>query len=218
MTDVEYMIARTSWLEDMDGLSESERGRLFTALLEYAASGEKKEPRGTERVLFHKLSKDVDDLARIYIYNSKDLISQEGINNSINLVANVLRQGSNTYRNGMNSSNLKSYIEESFERFFSAYPEHHRVNRKKCLDLWWKIKPDEELLKKMLDSIEAWKQSKQWQTGYVPNPDKWLSQEKWNDATPPPYVKPGHYSGERTIKAEDMSGMIVDLDKWSKEE
>jgi hypothetical protein len=86
------------------------------------------------------------------------------------------------------------------------------------LDLWWKIKPNEELLKKMLDSIEAWKQSKQWQTGYVPNPDRWLKEEKWNDATPPPFVKPGHYAGERVAKMDDIQDMIVDLDHFEEDD
>ena len=54
---MEYLIAHTSWLDEMLGLCDSERGRLFTALLQYAASGEMQEPRGSERILYHKLIK-----------------------------------------------------------------------------------------------------------------------------------------------------------------
>ena len=95
----QYMIACTSWLEDMASLSASERGRLFTALLK-EARGEMEEPRGTERLLFHKFVQDAHDAQ--YILNvSKDNLSQ------------VSKEHSN---------NLSSSIEDLFERFWSAWP------------------------------------------------------------------------------------------------
>ena len=69
---MEYLIAHTSWLDEMLGLCDSERGRLFTALLQYAASGEMQEPRGSERILYHKLIKCIDQDIKRDIYTIVD--------------------------------------------------------------------------------------------------------------------------------------------------
>lgn len=201
---VEYMIVRTSLLKDMDGLSESERGRLFTALLEYAASGEKKEPRGTERVLFRAIAdsivqdseKSVKDESPIYIYSSKDLRSQKDFKND--------------------SSKLRCSIEETFDRFWNSYPVH--TDMKSCKELWTELNPDEELVEKILSSIERQKESRQWRTGYIPNPSKWLKRELWNDELrpDPEAIKRKSRLGyeDTPIPQESFDAMTVNLDEW----
>jgi hypothetical protein len=111
---------------------------------------------------------------------------------------------------------LSSYTESSFERFWDTYPSKYRVNRKRCFELWKKIKPDDALVDKMLDSIEAWKKSRQWQQGYVPNPDTWLRGEKWNDAKPDPWTDPKkkHFANEREPMSDDeFNALVVNLDE-----
>ena len=192
-----HLIASVSWIERMESLSDSERGRLFVSLLKYAATGEKEEPRGSERVLFDQFCKDFDD-AYIYIYKPKNNLSQEGIKGT---------------------TNLRSSSEDTFERFWNAWPKNRQVNRKRCTDLWRKIKPDAELVDRMIEKVEAWKKSRQWQTGYIPNPDKWLADERWNDATPDPWKDPrrntmGHYKDERPpISEEEFDAMTVNLEE-----
>lgn len=194
----EHLFACVSWLADMESLSDSERGRLFTALLKYAATGAKEEPRGSERVLFHKFCADAHDAQYIYI-NTKNTQSQ--VSDS-------------------STSNLSSYTESSFESFWNAWPSKYKVNRKRCFELWQKIKPDEALVDKMLCSIEAWKKGRQWQQGYVPNPDTWLRNEKWNDADPEPWKDQrrntmGHYANERPllISEEEFEKLAVNFDE-----
>lgn len=190
----DYLIARVSWLDEMSSLCDSERGRLFTALLKYAASGEMEEPRGSERVLFHKFCADAHDAQYIYISN--------------NNLSKVSTKG---------TSNLSSCTDGTFERFWDAWPSKYKVNRKRCVELWKKINPDDALVDKMISSIEAWKKGRQWQQGYVPNPDTWLRNEKWNDADPEPWKDPKRqYAGERApgewLKDKDFDEMLVDLD------
>ena len=186
----EYMIARTSWLADMECLSDSERGRLFTALLTYAASGEKQEPRGTERVLFYKMANEIDvnaiEMSNIYINKHNNFTSQES----------------------------KENVNNRFSKFWDSYPV--KVSKKKAEAIFNKLNPDDKTIDLMLHSIDVWKQSRQWQEGYIPHPDTWLRGERWNDEppkTPQAQVKRNARAGyaNRTVTMEDLKDIIVDL-------
>jgi hypothetical protein len=176
----------TQLLGLMDGLCETEQGRLAVAVLNYIATGEMKEPRGTERAFFRKACEIVDaHLHNIYINNSKDSLSQETNRNSSNLT--------------------------SFDIFWDRYPS--KVNKKRCAELWKKLKPDDALVQKMLESIDAWKRTRQWKEGYVPNPDTWLRGEKWNDEIPcsaKPRNEALNYE-QTEIKQQDFDAMVVNL-------
>ncbi len=168
----------------MDGLCETEQGRLAVAVLRYIATGEMKEPRGTERAFFTKACEMCDvQMRNIYINNSKDSLFQSM---------------------GRISSNL-------FDTFWNAYPV--KVNKKRCIELWKKINPDEALLQKMLDSIEAWKQSRRWREGFIKDPDTWLRNECWNDVVPDEAKQknPALSYKQRPISQADIDAMTVDL-------
>ena len=49
-----------SYLESMELLSDAERGRLFTALLEYSMTGIKPELRGNEKYVFPSMRCQID--------------------------------------------------------------------------------------------------------------------------------------------------------------
>ena len=73
-------------------------------------------------------------------------------------------------------------FDERFEKFWSAYPK--KVGKKAAQKAFIKIKPNEELLEKMLKAIETQKRSEQWQKEngqYIPNASTWLNGERWND-------------------------------------
>ena len=57
---MEYFLAYHSYLESMEPLSDAERGRLFTALLEYSRTGIAPELRGGERYTFAALKGNID--------------------------------------------------------------------------------------------------------------------------------------------------------------
>ena len=66
---MEYFLAYHSYLEAVEPLSDAERGRLFTALLEYSSTGIAPELRGGERYTFATLKGNIDrDAAK---YNAK---------------------------------------------------------------------------------------------------------------------------------------------------
>ena len=80
------------------------------------------------------------------------------------------------------------------------------------------MKPSDALVDTMIESINAWKRSRQWKQGYVPNPDTWLRGEKWNDATPDPWdgdkkQNPALRYEQKPIPHEDFDQMVVNLDE-----
>jgi hypothetical protein len=76
--------------------------------------------------------------------------------------------------------------ETQFETFWSAYP---RKEGKGAARSWWaKKKPASDLVDQMLVSVEGWKRSLQWQRDngqYIPHPNTWLNQSRWEDEIPP---------------------------------
>ena len=49
-----------SYLKSMDPLNDAERGRLFTACLEYSMTGEAPDLRGNERFVFPVMKERID--------------------------------------------------------------------------------------------------------------------------------------------------------------
>lgn len=70
--------------------------------------------------------------------------------------------------------------DDNFETFYQAYPRKiGKVNVEKWFN---KNKPDEELMNKILTSLEEHKKLKQWQDKqFIPYPATWLNQKRWED-------------------------------------
>lgn len=70
----------------------------------------------------------------------------------------------------------------SFESFWNAYPR--KVGKKAAETAFKKIKPSQKLITRMIETVEAFKKSKQWldENGrFIPNPATWLNQGRWDD-------------------------------------
>lgn len=74
----------------------------------------------------------------------------------------------------------ESNYDDNFETFYKAYP---RKIGKVNVEKWFKKnKPDEELMNKILTSLEEHKKLKQWQDKqFIPYPATWLNQKRWED-------------------------------------
>lgn len=74
----------------------------------------------------------------------------------------------------------ESNYDDNFETFYKAYP---RKIGKANVEKWFKKnKPDEELMNKILTSLEEHKKLKQWQDKqFIPYPATWLNQKRWED-------------------------------------
>lgn len=73
-------------------------------------------------------------------------------------------------------------IEELFLKFWKAYPK--KVGKQDALKSFKKIKPNQELVDKMISVINDAKDTEQWTKNggqYIPNPSTWLNQGRWED-------------------------------------
>ncbi len=69
---------------------------------------------------------------------------------------------------------------DAFDTFWKAYPK--KVGKEKCFNWFKSHKVDSDLLKKMLNKIEEYKNTKQWSNPqYIPHPYTWLNQGRWDD-------------------------------------
>lgn len=63
---MKYLKVFTDFVENMSDLGDAERGRLFTAMLEYAETGEEPALRGNERFLWATAKKNIDNQRKSY--------------------------------------------------------------------------------------------------------------------------------------------------------
>lgn len=86
---------------------------------------------------------------------------------------------------------------ERFAQFWSAYPR--KVGKGAAERAWKTLKVDDDLLKTILDAIEAQKKGRQWTSNngqYIPHPTTWLNQKRWLDEVDSGVGRDGH---QRTL-------------------
>lgn len=72
-----------------------------------------------------------------------------------------------------------------FMDFWAEYPS--KTARKKALEKWHAIAPDESLRRQIMHALRLDKKSHQWMKeggAYVPHASTWLNQERWKDERP----------------------------------
>jgi uncharacterized protein YdaU (DUF1376 family) len=74
-------------------------------------------------------------------------------------------------------TNNQEYIDR-FDIFWKQYPR--KVARPNAIKAWLKIKPDDVVLKKMLDAINQ-QQLPSKEIQFVPHPATWLNAKRWED-------------------------------------
>lgn len=202
----QFTVRVSRWLLATQSLAPAERGRLLTALLRYAAEQEPQNLCGREKSVFEEIAKDIDrerlcENAQILCKNAH--IEKENINS---LSDSPSEEGIK------NTTELTS--EDMFEIFWKRY--NVKVNKKRCVILWRKIKPDYKLLQTMLNAIAAWEHSSRWRNGYKPDPDTWLRNERWNDEVPEALKERKDRYGfgayeQSPVRMEDLKDITVDF-------
>ena len=72
----------------------------------------------------------------------------------------------------------------AFEMFWKAYPK--KVGKAACEKEWTRRCYTSEEADEMVKALERQKRTDQWKRGYIPNPLKWLKEERWNDTEAQP--------------------------------
>jgi hypothetical protein len=86
---------------------------------------------------------------------------------------------SDTNNNGNKGKNTYTV---GFDQFWTEYPK--KVSKQDAVKAWQKIKPDSDMLAKILQSLAVQKKSANWlkENGqYVPNAATWLNGKRWED-------------------------------------
>ena len=77
---------------------------------------------------------------------------------------------------------LTPELEDSFKRFWDAYPPERRKDKQKARQRWGQLNPDVELVEKILSSIQTLMTTDDWQRGVIPLPSTFLNNRRWEDA------------------------------------
>ena len=181
------------FLDDLDALEplcEEERGRLFTALLQYGKTGELAELSGNEKFLFPMFKGRIDRFYKSY---------QETCERNKNNIKKRYTKSTTVYGGSERTRSLPSEEEEeeeteskseaksnpntsrasAFDAFWSAYPK--KTGKEAARKSFARAKAD---IGTMLSALEVQKQSEQWTKNngqFIPNPTTWLNQGRWED-------------------------------------
>ena len=170
--NLSYIEIPTHYLESLAPLSDSEKGRLFTALLEYASTGEAPQLPGNERFVFPMMRGDVDE-QRFDADDAHQNSSQQ-----------EREREERKERSKEKKEEKEKELSIKFDRFWQAYPR--KVCKKAAFEKFRAAMKKDVTLEQMLEALEEHKGSEQWQDPqYIPHPSTWLNQERWDDELTP---------------------------------
>ena len=207
----DYTPVPFEFLEEMDGLSDEEYGRLIRGMQRYSMTGEEPELEGTERLFWKRCRNTIDRYAASYDNlcaaraesgkkggrPKNQLVSDEKQNNLLVSGESKAKQNNpsesetktktktNTETN--TETNIppkppKGRTDAEFAEFWNAYPT--KVGKQPARKAFDKVKVP---VKTLVDAIERQKCSSQWSKDggqYIPNPATWLNQQRWEDVLP----------------------------------
>lgn len=111
-------------------------------------------------------------------YQSREQQIEQQLNNK----RTTTEQQLNTEQEGKKERREEGKKKDTFALFWSAYPR--KAAKGDAEKAFNKIKPDDELLKTMIDAIDAQSRSPDWiKDGgqFIPYPATWLNQKRWED-------------------------------------
>ena len=73
--------------------------------------------------------------------------------------------------------------ESDFLTFWNAYPK--KAKKPNAYREWKKLKGRRPGIEQLVGCIEKQRKWQQWREGYIPDPERWLKNERWNDEEPP---------------------------------
>lgn len=185
----EYFKAFHSYLESIEPLNDAERGRLFTALLEYSKTGATEKLSGNERYVFPTLKANIDRETEAYAekaQKNRENGSKGGRpKNPKNPVGFLKSEKSQDKEEDKDKDKDKEEDKDkhnargAFDVFWSSYPK--KVGKEAARKSFKKVDVPVETL---VAAVEMQKRSAQWKKDkgrYIPNPATWLNQGRWDD-------------------------------------
>ena len=176
--------------------TDEEKGRLLLAMLRYARDGEEGTLTGNERFVFPVFKAQIDE--DIKAYDTKVMNGSRGGRPVRNMepeeTEDNLKKPEITENNRNKPEETETAKKEErrkkkeekrniyFDRFWKVYPRKEAKQTARMA--FEKLNPDEALLQTMLEAIERFKRTAQWQEDggrFIPHPATWLNQRRWED-------------------------------------
>lgn len=91
----------------------------------------------------------------------------------------------NTYTLNRPKPQPKAAVHEGFDEFWSRYPR--KVSKVQALKAWNRLKPNEELQRQIIASVDEKKRSEDWRKDggrFIPHPSTFLNNQRWDDKEP----------------------------------
>lgn len=176
---------------DYEGLNPSEK--LFAlAVARYWSPG--RNPFPSMSTLAKKTG-----LTLRHLYRLKKSLKSKGLFRMRNKMKSVLQHESTTYvidekavwnhyysnvraKQKRQEEPVEEYSYDDFDLFWKAYPANKRKAEALCKKEWRKINPNKEMVQLIMDGLERYKRSEDWQNPkYINTTLNFLKGEMWND-------------------------------------
>lgn len=207
----EYTPIPFEFLEELDGLSDEEYGRLIRAMQVYSISGEEPELEGVERLFWKRCRNTIDRYNESYEKRNtsnaengrkggrprKQTVSEETQENPNNPMGFSETQNNPSVFEETQKSQTKSKTKSKTNSITPIAPKGAKRPDAEFEKFWLAYptkvgrKPARKAFDKttvpidtMLSALEKQKRSASWEKDngqYIPNPTTWLNQERWND-------------------------------------
>lgn len=225
------------FLDELDGLTDEEYGRLIRAMQTYSIDGTEPELTGTERLFWKRCKNTInryngnyDAKCAALSENGKkggrpkksdspreipenQMVFSESSEKQKNQMVFTESKKSQTktetkYKTDINTPIAPKGAKRSDAEFEIFWSAYPtKVGKQPARKAFDKVKVPVETL---VAAIERQKCSSQWSKDggqYIPNPATWLNQERWNDELPPGGEKSGWEDGRRQLDADEQAAI-----------
>ena len=190
----DFFIICCNLADTLNELSDSERGRLFTACIEYVEHGKVTELRGNERFVFSGIKASIDremEAEKNDAFDAEFDADFDAIDAFFDASNASLPSSPPTppllpislippkEKDSKESKKKAPRTDAEFNEFWSHYPR--KVCKKAARKSFDKVDVPVEVL---IDALERHKKSDQWRKDngqFIPHPATWLNNARWED-------------------------------------
>lgn len=185
------VLVYADWIHLFESLEDDEAGKLIKHFFRYVNDMNPEAPDKLIKVAFESIKQTLKrDLAA---WLSKSEKNSETASKRWKKVRNNANAYERISADAKNADSVKDSVSDNdnktlmgFDVFWKAYPKKRAKG--KAEQVWKKLKPSQTLETIILNSVEAFKNSKGWQKEggqFIPYPAKWLASKGWEDEIEP---------------------------------
>lgn len=203
---MKYLKVFTDFVEDMKELGDAERGRLFTAMLEYAETGEEPALRGNERFTWGTAKKIIDKQRKSYAHQC-EVNKETATNRHESLRTDTKDNESLQEKEKEKEKEIKEISsKEDTKKSTAFHPPTLEEVKARCAEMGYSLDPV---------AFVSHYQSVGWKVGKNPMKDWHASLAGW-ESREKQYRKPAKQNAalkyeQKPISKSDFDALVVDL-------